>query len=105
MLMSCKKEVFPNKSEIIGTWTEQTNNSFKHKLTFAEETVYFFKSTSTDTLSYWLDKNQEKLHLSYPSAGESNHKVLFNKKKDELTIWGLFPSTPESQSETVFKKE
>lgn len=105
MLTSCKKEALPDKADLIGTWIEQTDDSFKHKLIFEEETVYFFKPTSTDTLSYWLDDNQEKIYFSHPSVGESNHKILFNKEKDELTIWGLFPSTPENQSETVFKKE
>jgi len=102
-IISCKKEVFPSKSSLIGTWVEQVDNSFKHKLIFKEEKLYFFKSTSTDTLTYWLDENQEKLYLSHHSGGESNHKISFNKNKEELTVFGLFPSI--NLSETVFKKK
>lgn len=102
VFMSCKKEKFPDIDDLTGTWIEQTDQSFKHKLIFVQEKVYFIKSTQTDTLSYRLDKEQEIIYLS-SSAGESSHKILLNKKEKILTIWGLFPST--NVSETKFKKE
>lgn len=107
LLVSCKKEVFPNKSDIIGAWIEQTNNPFKHKLVFKEETLYFFKSSSTDTLSYWLDEKNEVLSLQLLNSQTditTKHKISFNKKNKELRIWGLFISAPE-ESETLFKKD
>lgn len=107
MLISCKKEVFPNKSDLIGTWTEQTNNSFKHKLVFEEETLYFFKSSSTDTLFYSLDKDKKVLSISLVNSLldiSTKHKIIINKRENILTIWGLFISAP-SESITEFKKE
>jgi hypothetical protein len=104
VFMSCKKEEFPDIDDLTGSWIEQTNQSFKHRLIFEKETLYFIKSTHTDTFSFHLDKKQEVIYLS-SQAGESNHKILLNKKEKVLTIWGLFPSIPEKVSETKFKKE
>jgi hypothetical protein len=105
--VSCKKEKFPKVDELTGSWIEQTSNSFKYKLIFENETMYFLKTTTIDTLSYRLDRKQELFFLKLknnPSIGESSHKISINKKKKELTIWGLFIGTT-STSETVFKKE
>ena len=104
VFISCNKEKFPDTDDLTGSWIEQTDQSFRHKLIFENETMYFIKSTNTDTLSYFLDKKQEVIFLS-SSAGESSHKLLLNKKEKILTIWGLFPSIPENISETKFKKE
>jgi len=68
--------------------------------------LQFFKQTVIDTLSYRLDEKQELIFIKLknnPSIGESSHKISINKKKKELTIWGLLIGT--STSETVFKKE
>lgn len=108
LLVSCKKEVFPKKKDLLGTWVQQTNNSFKHKLVFEEEILYFFKSSSTDTLTYWLDNKEKVLQTQLynnQSGVIGRHEILLNKKNDELTIWGLFISTPENVSETIFNKE
>ncbi len=103
-LIGCKKENFPKSEDLIGSWIEVTDNSFKHELIFETEKVYFVKSTQTDTLTYVLDKKEELIFLSSSSA-ESSHKILLNKKEGLLTVWGLFPSIPEKVSETVFKQE
>jgi hypothetical protein len=106
LFISCKKDKFPDIDDLTGSWIEQTSQSFKHRLIFETETVYFIKSTQTDTLSYRLDKKQELIYLKLknnPSAGESSHKMLLNKKEKTLTIWGLFIGT--NTSETTFKKE
>jgi hypothetical protein len=103
---SCKKEKFPEIEDLTGNWIEQTSNSFKTKITFENETMYLFKSSTVDTLSYRLDDKQEMIFLKLKNnfaAGESNHKILINKKKKELTIWGLFIGV--NTSETVFKNE
>lgn len=105
-IISCKKEIFPKVDDLAGSWVEQTGNSFKHRLKFENETLYFFKSAIIDTLSYRLDEKQELIILrlkNNSAAGESTHKILINKKKKELTIWGLFVGV--NTSETVFKKE
>ena len=104
--VSCMKEKFPLTSDLAGSWIEQTNNSFKSKLVFKNENLYFYRLTFTDTLIYNLDQKEEFLNLrlkNYPSSGESSHKILINTQKKELTIWGLFPSI--NTSVTLFKKE
>jgi|JI9StandDraft_2_1071091.scaffolds.fasta_scaffold104310_2 hypothetical protein len=107
-LLSCEKGRFPNSDNLIGSWTEQTDNSFKHKLVFDKETMFFFQSNAIDTLAYRLDKKSGLLFLSLkgnPSAGESNHKILLNKRRKSLTIFGLFASIPEATNETKFTKD
>jgi len=103
--ISCEK--FPKEKDLIGSWIEQTDNVFKAKLTFEEEIVYHFRPTSIDTFFYWLDKKQESLYFAPKKYSEdkSFHKISLNKKKNELTIWGLYISIPEKPSETVLKKE
>lgn len=106
VLISCKKEKFPDMNELKGSWIEQTNNSFKHKLVFEDDVLFFVKSTKTDTLFYNLDKEKKVLSLTLinsPSGISTEHKILINKKKKELTIWGLFVGI--NTSETTFKKE
>ena len=103
---SCNKEKFPKPNDLSGNWTEQTDNSFKSKLIFENETMYFFKPASTDTLLYRLDDKQELIYLrlkNNSAAGESNHKIFINKRKKELTIKGLYIGI--NTTETIFKKE
>ena len=104
---SCKKEKFPDKDNLKGSWTEQTDNSFKHKLIFDSETMLFIKSSTVDTLLYRLDKKSDLIFLTLKNnstIGESSHTILYNKKGKTLTIFGLFPSIDKT-TETKFKKE
>lgn len=106
-LVSCDKEKFPDKEILIGTWTEQTDISFKQKLVFDAETLLFFKSTTVDTLLYSLNKKTGLLFLSLknnPSSGSSSHEISYNKKSKTLTIHGLI-ATINDKSETKFLKE
>lgn len=108
LITSCKKEIFPKMDNLSGSWMEQTENSYKHKIIFDGEVLYFVKETNTDTLVFRLDDKQDLIFLSLksaPSSGESNHKIILNKKENTIRIWGLFPSIPENVSETVFEKE
>jgi uncharacterized membrane protein len=105
-LISCKKDPSLNKAELIGTWVEQFENSFQHKLIFETGTLYLFKSSSTDTLSYRVDYKQERIYLSLkndPSSAESNHKILLNRK-GILTIWGLFANTQKMNQRQYFSE-
>ncbi len=108
IFMSCKKEKFPDIDDLTGSWVEQTDQSYKHRLVFEKETMYFIKPTITDTFSYQLDKRQGLIYVqlkNIPSGGEGSLKILINKKKKELTIWGLFFGLPGYISETKLKKE
>lgn len=106
IISSCKKDKFPKLDDLKGTWLEQTSNSIKTKLIFEDETMYLFNSSTVDTLSYQLDSKQELIFLSQknnPDAGESNHKILINKKSKTLIIYGLFVGI--NLSKTVFEKK
>lgn len=105
MLTSCKKMKFPDKSDLIGSWTEQTDNTFKNKLVFDESKLYFYKVNSTDTLSYHIDKKDKLIYLSHPTNGSSSHEISINRDKSRLTIYGLFPGTPENGSQTSFIRD
>jgi hypothetical protein len=103
---SCKKDKFPEIVDLKGSWIEITNNSFKNRIIFEDETMIFFKSSQMDTLSYRLDDKQELIFLRLKNnlaAGESSHRILLNKKSKVLTIWGLFINV--NTSETIFKFE
>ncbi len=107
LLVSCEKEKFPEQKQLQGTWKEITENTFKHKLRFENETMYFFKSNSIDTLTFRLDDNKERMYLqlkNHNSEIESKHKIKLNKKRNELTVWNLF-ITIGNETETIFKKE
>lgn len=107
LFVSCKKAKFPDKDNLIGTWTEETDQAFKHKLIFDAESMIFHKSKSIDTLSYRLNKKTGQLFLTLknnPSIGESNHEISLNKIRKQLTITALFVRFGET-SETKFNKE
>ncbi len=107
-LLSCIKGRFPDSDDLIGSWTEQTDNSFKHKLVFDKETLFFFQSNSIDTFSYSLDKKNGLLFLELknnPSGGKSNHRILLNKRRKLLTLFDFFGSIPEQSNETKFTRD
>ena len=103
---SCQKEVFPDHNDLKGNWIEKTSNVDKTQIRFENDnTIYLTKPNQpVDTFNYQLDNSNELLYLTN-NAGESNHKIEFNKKKDEITIWYLFASIPENPSETTFERK
>ncbi len=99
LFISCEKEDFPRKKELIGTWIEETSNQNKAKLKFTDEYLYIIRNNSIDTFNYYLDNEREALKLFFKnnlSAGESSHNILFNKRQNELSITSIIPSTDDS---------
>ncbi len=106
-MTSCKKDKFPELKQLQGKWTEVTDNSLKHDLRFENETMYFIRPNSIDTLVFRLDDKEEKMFLRLKNQNtetESQYKILINKKRDQITVWNLF-ITIGSETETSFKKE
>lgn len=102
---SCNKEKFPQDKNLLGHWIEKSNVSPKAELVFNDDhTVYFTKPNTIDTFNYSLDKSNESLLLHF-DAGFSSHKIQWNKRENEITIWNLFPSIPENPSVTTFAKK
>jgi hypothetical protein len=115
LIISCKKETFPDNEDLIGNWVEITDFLYKQQLIFDDEDTLFYARPGggliplkVDTLLYRLDKKQERLFLTptnAPGASESSYKIQLDNKANELTVWGLLISIPESPSETKFKKQ
>ena len=106
--VSCKKEKFPAVDDLKGSWVEQTNQTFKHRLFFNEGTMYFIKPTITDTFLHRLDNEEELIFLQLknnPTSGETSHKIQIDRHRSELIIWGLFGGLPSYISESKFNKE
>lgn len=109
--LSCKKEKFPRTKNLQGVWIEdKTNQNFKHKLVFENETMYFHKPKSIDTFIYSLNKKEELITLklkNYPDLGESKHTIKLNKREQELTIWDFVSiiTIGVKPSKATFKKE
>ena len=115
--VSCEKK-FPNKKELIGTWTEKTDNVIKTKLIFNDNTVYVFKPTtpiSIDTsfsysLGRWRGRRYLNIHFESGIQGESGYSgydISFDKKNNELTIFsgGFLYFIEQKDDNIVFKKE
>ena len=115
LMISCKKEKFPDNEDLIGEWVEITNFPYKQGLIFDDEDTLFYAKPGggliplkVDTFLYRLDNVQERLFLTstyYYGASESSFKIQLDKKANELTVWGLLVSIPESPSETKFEKQ
>lgn len=113
LIFSCKKETFPDNEDLVGRWIEITYLLDKQVLVFDDEETLFYtrpgsRYVSTDTFLYRLDKEQERLFLTpanFPGASESSYQIQLDKNNNELTVWGLLISIPETPSETKFKKQ
>jgi hypothetical protein len=106
-MTSCQKDKFPELKHLQGKWKEVTDNSFKHELRFENDIMYFIRSNSIDTLVYRLDDKEEKMFLRLKNQNtetQTQHKILVNKKRDQITFWNLF-ITIGAETETSFKKE
>lgn len=111
VLISCNKDEFPDEFSIIGPWLEQTVNINKIEIEFkSSNRVYlnFSDGQPIDTLRYKLEKKDElQLFLpeDYPDGIHSNHKISYSSRTEELIIYSLLPSIPESSSRTIFKRK
>ena len=105
LVLSCDMEKFPKDKNLQGHWVVKEYKVEKLELIFYEnQTMDFIKQNSTLTFNYTLDKSSEHLILN-SDLGTSSHKILWNKKHDEITVWDLFPSFPENPSVIVFVRE
>jgi hypothetical protein len=107
----CNKDEFPDEFSIIGPWIENTANASKVEIEFKSENRAYLKKgidQPYDTLKYRLEKKDElQLFLpeEYPDGISTRHKLAYSQKKEELTIYSLFPSIPEAPAKTVFKRK
>jgi len=105
LILSCKKEIFPNKDLLIGTWTEENGNN--SKLIFDNNTMILLTDYSSDTSNYKLDTEANKIIMfstKYANTS-SEHKIVFDKNEGKLKIWDLFGGIPENENVNIFIKE
>jgi hypothetical protein len=103
-LASCRK--CPTHDELQGTWKEDGANG--RKMIFSGDILYYFHDTTTDTLTYTLDKKHVTLWttpLRNPSSGGNSYSMAYHKRKNILTIMGLYAVAFGEVSETNFKKQ
>lgn len=106
LTLSCKKDKFPDEFSVIGKWKESTNDSLLTEIEFRRYNDLRLK-LRTDSIAtnfkYLLDKANE-LEIfetaEFPNGRRTTHKITYNSKAEQITIVGLYSSTP--QSETVF---
>lgn len=105
VIMSCNIEVFPDETDLSGTWIEQTSQTDKMQLTFKENSTVFITKPyqATDTLEYYLDNSKEQIRFII-GDNYSTHQIELNKSTEELTIWNIKAGIPENSSVTVFEK-
>ena len=104
LVFSCKKEKFPDKDILIGTWIEQDGNN--SKIIFTEQQMFLFLENFVDTNNYTLNKEDNVLILSSTNDPDikTELRILYNKKSEELKIWDLFVGIPEEENISIYKK-
>ncbi len=109
LLASCSKEKFPDEFSIFGKWKEFTEDSIRTEVEFKRYNVMLLHLVH-DTIrqyNYLLEKPNE-LEIfepsEYPNGRSRKHKITYNKKEDQMSIYGLYPSISEP-SVTVFVRK
>lgn len=106
----CKKDEFPDEFIVIGNWIEVTTLIDKTEIQFKRDNDLMLDLVN-DTIrpyKYSLDKSDElKIYevAEFPAGTYTLHKITYNRKKEQMTIFGLYPSTGGIESETTFKRK
>jgi len=104
---ACRKDTFPDEFSIFGRWKEYTNNTERTEIEFKRDNDLLLKLVN-DTIrdyKYLLNKPNELEIFSpeeFPDGKRSTHKVTYNSKDEQMTIYGLYPVAPENPLSTVF---
>jgi hypothetical protein len=107
VIVSCKKEKFPDEFSVYGKWKEFTTDTIRTEIEFKKWNylVIQLREDTTREYRYLLNKPNE-LEIfdesEYPSGRRDIHRVTYNNKEEQMTIYGLYPVTSGDQSATVF---
>ena len=109
VLGSCKKEVFPENEQIIGVWIEDNTASEKIRIEFRTDgtcLLQYSETSKIDTLIYQLKDEDQRLWFGLLKEGiyHSHHQIKYNKKEDQLTIWGLTANISENAVHTFVRE-
>lgn len=106
--LACNKEKFPDEFVIYGRWQEISTDSVKTEIEFKRRDVLFLTLVHDTIREYrYLMEKQNELQIfeisEFPQGKRNIHEITYYKKEDQITIFGLYPST-SGESVTVFKR-
>jgi hypothetical protein len=102
-ISACRK--CPTVDDLQGTWKE--DGSKGSKLIFSGDILYYFHDASIDTLTYTIDKKHVTIWTSPVNdpATSNSYQMAYHKRKNILTILGLYPVAFGEVSESNFIKQ
>lgn len=107
LAVGCNKDDFPDEFVVFGRWQENIQDANKTEIEFLRKNNLKLRLIN-DTIrdyKYLLDKPDELqiFEISeFPDGKRTIHKVTYNSKEEEMTIYSLYPSTGGVESRTVF---
>ena len=102
---SCKKEVFPDRETLVGTWVVKDGPPEAY-IDFTLWTVDIYNGSHQH---YQYSPLNNTMYL-YPNKTEnpddfSTHSIYYNTKKDELRIWNLLSDYADGYGYTTFIRQ
>ncbi len=104
---ACSKDKFPDEFSVYGKWKEYTDNAERTEIEFRRDNILLLEliNDTVRNYRYLLNKpNELEIFLpeEYPNGKRSTHKVTYNSKDEQMTIYSLYPAAPENPLFTVF---
>lgn len=108
--LGCKKDDLPDEFSIYGKWKEYTTDSIRTEIEFRLYNDLRLK-LRTDSIAqpfkYLLNKSDELQIFElteFPDGISNKHKITYDKKDEQITIYGLYPSTGDPSSTVFIRK-
>lgn len=110
IFIGCNKDEFPDEFVIFGKWIEVTSSVEKTELDFKNDNDLTLDLINDTIRQYkYLLEKADELRIyqipQFPNGIYNSHKVTYNKDKDQMTIFGLYPDNNGLPSETVLKRK
>ncbi|MGE5382380.1 MAG: hypothetical protein ACM3PX_03010 [Omnitrophica WOR_2 bacterium] len=104
---ACKKDELPNEFSVLGRWKENIADSNKTEIEFRKYSVLLLKLKSDTTRNYnYAIEKVDELQIfepaEFPDGKRSYHKISYNSRKKEMSIYSLYPAVNGEPSVTVF---
>lgn len=110
IFIACSKDKFPDEFSIYGRWREITSDSVRTDLEFKRHNVLMIKyrqDTIPSEYRYQMNKVNE-LEIfkiaEFPNGLRTTHRITYNRKFDQITIYNLYPATPDISPTITFAR-
>ncbi len=107
---ACKKDDLPDEFSIYGRWKENTSDSIRTEIEFRLYNDMALK-LRTDSIAKpykYLINRSDELQIfevtEFPGGKSEKHKITYNQKDEQITIFGLYPSTGDPTSTVFIRK-